>query len=197
MIRAVVFDLDGTITEPLLDFDAIRREIGFASDAGPILELMKDLDAARQRDILQILDEHEKRAAEQSTLNLGAKEILDWLRKHHLPIGILTRNTRANVELVAERHGLRFDAVVDRTDGPVKPNPYGVLELCRRFGVRPQDTLVVGDFLQDMLSGRAAGAITVLLKNHKDADTFLPFADHVILRLDELIPIIDNSRLSE
>ena len=26
--RAVIFDLDGTLTEPVLDFDAIRAEIG-------------------------------------------------------------------------------------------------------------------------------------------------------------------------
>jgi len=28
--RAVIFDLDGTLTEPLLDFDAMRAEIGLA-----------------------------------------------------------------------------------------------------------------------------------------------------------------------
>jgi HAD superfamily hydrolase (TIGR01509 family) len=197
MIRAVIFDLDGTLTEPLLDFDAIREEIGFSRNAGPILELMKDLDAERQKEILRILDDHEKRAALQSTLNEGAFEILAWLRNHRLPIGILTRNTRENVLVVADRHGLEFDAIVDRTDGPVKPDSFGVLELCRRFGVRPEETLVVGDFLQDMLCGRAAGAITVLLKNHKDADSFLPYADHVIYRLDELIPIIENRGFME
>ncbi len=197
MIRAVIFDLDGTLTEPLLDFDAIREEIGFARDAGPILELLKDQDEARQREILRILDEHEKRAALQSTLNEGAKDILAWFRNHGYPVGILTRNTRENAIVVAERHGLVFDAIVDRTDGPVKPDAFGVLELCRRFGVRPEETLVVGDFLQDMLSGRAAGAITVLLKSHKDADLFLPYSDHVIHRLDELIPIVENGNLME
>jgi HAD superfamily hydrolase (TIGR01509 family) len=193
MIRAVIFDLDGTITQPLLDFDAIREEIGFARDAGPILELMEGLPEARRREIFRILDDHEKRAAEQSTLNPGAREILQWLAERGLPVGILTRNTRENALIVARLHGLRFDAILDRLDGPVKPDAFGVLELCRRFGVGPAETLVVGDFLHDLLSARSAGAIPVLMRNHKDADTFTQYADFVIDSLDELAGIIENS----
>jgi HAD superfamily hydrolase (TIGR01509 family) len=193
MIRAVIFDLDGTITRPLLDFDAIREEIGFARDAGPILELMEGLPEARRREIFRILDDHEKRAAEQSTLNPGAREILQWLTERGLPIGIHTRNTRENALIVARLHGLRFDAILDRHDGPVKPDAFGVLELCRRFEVGPGETLVVGDFLHDLLSARSAGAIPVLMRNHKDADAFAQHADFVIDSLDELAGIIENS----
>ena len=39
-IQAVIFDLDGTLTEPFLDFDLIRREIGLTPDDGGILEAM-------------------------------------------------------------------------------------------------------------------------------------------------------------
>lgn len=193
MIRAVIFDLDGTITRPLLDFDAIREEIGFARDAGPILELMEGLPETRRREIFRILDDHERRAAEQSTLNPGAREILRWLGERGLPVGILTRNTRENTLTVARLHGLRFDAIFDRHDGPVKPDAFGVLELCRRFGAKPEETLVVGDFLQDLLSARSAGAIPVLLRNHKDADAFAQHADFVIDSLDEMVGIIENS----
>ena len=41
----VVFDLDGTITRPRLDFEAIRTEIGLAPDL-PILEQLVAADAA-------------------------------------------------------------------------------------------------------------------------------------------------------
>ncbi len=194
MIRAVIFDLDGTLTRPLLDFDAIREEIGFARDAGPILELMEGLPDARRREIFRILDDHEKRAAEQSTLNPGAREILLWLAERGLPVGIHTRNTRENALIVARLHGLLFDAIIDRHDGPVKPDAFGVLELCRRFEVGPGQTLVVGDFLHDLLSARSAGAIPVLIRNHQDADALAQYADFVIDSLDELARIIENSR---
>ena len=39
MAGAVIFDLDGTLTIPLLDFNRIRQEIGI-SDGFPILEAL-------------------------------------------------------------------------------------------------------------------------------------------------------------
>ena len=42
-IKAVIFDLDGTITQPYFDFDAIRQEIGLAKDSGPLLESMEKM----------------------------------------------------------------------------------------------------------------------------------------------------------
>ena len=43
-IKAVIFDLDGTITEPFLDFDAIRRQIDIPPEAGTLLEAMAKND---------------------------------------------------------------------------------------------------------------------------------------------------------
>jgi HAD superfamily hydrolase (TIGR01509 family) len=111
----------------------------------------------------RILQYHEEKAVVESTLNPGAKETLDALRKKGIRIGILTRNKRSNVRAVADKHGLEFDAVVGREEGPVKPDAFGVLQLCRQFGVEPEQTLVVGDYLFDLLCARAAGAVAVLL----------------------------------
>ena len=47
-IKAIVFDLDGTITEPFFDFDAIRAEMGLAKDAGPVLEAIDKMEPARR-----------------------------------------------------------------------------------------------------------------------------------------------------
>jgi len=40
-IKAVIFDLDGTITRPYFDFDAIREEMGLDRNSGPVLEAME------------------------------------------------------------------------------------------------------------------------------------------------------------
>ena len=48
---------------------------------------------------------------------------------------------------IEKKHKLKFDAIIDREDGPVKPDAFGVLQLCDRFGVTAGETLVVGDFL--------------------------------------------------
>jgi HAD superfamily hydrolase (TIGR01549 family) len=191
-IKAVIFDLDGTITQPFFDFDAIRREMGYPVDAGPILELMEKMTREKRDDAERILNAHEEKAVAESTLNPGAKETLEELRKRKIPIGILTRNKKDNAFAVAKKHGLKFDAVVGREDGPVKPDAFGVLHLCEKFRIKPEESLVVGDYLFDLLCARAAGAIPVLLKNHHKADEFAKHADFVIENIAGLLKIIDG-----
>ncbi len=191
-IKAVIFDLDGTITQPFFDFDAIRREMGVPTNAGPILELMEKMTPQQREKTEKILEYHEEKAVAESTLNPGAKETLEELRRRKILIGILTRNKKENAVAVGDKHGLKFDAVVGREDGPVKPDAFGVLHLCERFGIKPQESLVVGDFLFDLLCARSAGAIPVLLKNHHKADEFAKHADFVIENITDLRQIIDG-----
>jgi len=191
-IKAVIFDLDGTITQPFFDFDAIREEMGLDKNSGPVWEAMAEMTPAQRERAEEILDFHEQRAVTESKLNSGVKETLQALRARGVSVGILTRNRRSNALAVAEKHGLKFDAVVDREDGPVKPDAFGVLRMCQQFGVEPQETLVVGDYLFDLLCARAAGAIAVLLANHNRAEEFAEHADITIDRLDRILQIIED-----
>ncbi len=193
-IKAAIFDLDGTITQPFFDFDVIREEMGLPKDSGPVLESMKKMSPERRKEAERILHFHESRAVTESRLNAGAKETLSALRNAGIRIGILTRNRCSNALAVAEKHNLQFDAVVDREDGPVKPDAFGVLEICRQFGVKPAETLVVGDYLYDMLCAKAAGAISVLLKNSKSTPDFAKHADFTIETIDQILQIIEDKK---
>ena len=192
-IKAVIFDLDGTITEPYLNFDMIRAEIGLLPDAGPLLEAMEKMIPAERKKAEEILYKHEQVAIEHSTLNAGADETLKQLRQMGIQIGVMTRNTRSNASAVAKKHNIKFDAVVDRNDGPVKPDPFGVKMLCKHFKVQPQETLVVGDYLFDLQSAKKAGAAAVLIKTGKNAEQFAALADYTIDSLPEIIDIINSN----
>jgi HAD superfamily hydrolase (TIGR01509 family) len=191
-IRAVIFDLDGTLTKPFFNFDVIREEMGLEKDAGPVLEVMKSMTDEQRRKAEAILLEHENRAVEESTLNPGAAETLEWLRQSGIHIGVLTRNKRENAEAVAKMHNLEFDGIVGRDDGPVKPDAFGVLSLCDKFEVEPEQAMVVGDYLFDILCAKSAGAAAVLLKNQEKADEFARHADFSIDRIDEIVQIIKD-----
>jgi len=191
-IKAVIFDLDGTITQPYFDFDVIREEIGLARDSGPLLESMEKMTTEQRQKAEKILYNHEEKAVIESKLNSGAKETLSRLRASGIHIGILTRNKRDNAYAIASKHNLQFDAVIGREDGPVKPDAFGVVELCRQFGVKPQETLLVGDYLFDLLCAKAAGACAVLLANHHRADDFAEHADFCINNITEILEIIAN-----
>ena len=193
VIKAVIFDLDGTITKPYIDFDAIREKMGLDSNAGPIWEAMEKMTPTQRLRAEEVLHSYESRAVRDSQLNIGARQTLDALRKAGIDIGILTRNERSNALAVAEKHDLEFDAVVGRQEGPVKPDAFGVLRLCEQFGVAPWETLVVGDYLFDLLCAKAAGAVAVLLDNHNRADEFAEHADFTVERIDQILQIIEDN----
>lgn len=191
-IRAVIFDLDGTITRPYFDFDAIREEMGLARDSGPVLESMEKMTPKERQKTEEILHFHEEKAVNESSLNPGTRETLSALRAAGIQIGILTRNKTANAHAIALRHNLKFDAVVGREEGPVKPDAFGVLRLCEQFGVKPAETMLVGDYLFDLLCAKAAGAVAVLLTNHNQACRFEEHADFCIENISRILQIIED-----
>jgi len=161
-LKLVIFDLDGTLLEPVLDFDAIRAEIGLPPGT-TILEAMDTLSEAERARAGAILDRHEAEAADRRRLMPGAGELLDWLRARGIRTAVLTRNSRRSVERACRRHGLAFDAVVAREDHLPKPSPVGVRHLMSTLGTEPEETIVVGDFRFDVEAGAAAGCRTIAL----------------------------------
>jgi HAD superfamily hydrolase (TIGR01509 family) len=192
MIRpgAVIFDLDGTLTEPLLDFDAMRAEIGLPP--GPILEQLAHADAPTRARADEILRRHEREAISCATLADGCAELLAHLKTRGIPAAILTRNVREVVDTFSRMFGFTFAAVYTREDGPHKPSPAGVFALCQKMGVPPAETLVVGDYKFDILAGRDAGCATALvLGAHRPTLEELPDwgpPDVVVTSLRELLP---------
>ena len=191
-IETVIFDLDGTVTEPILDFTRIRADIGLVSADGPILEAMEKMTPDQRLNAIEILDRHEAEAVNNSTLNEGAEEVFTELYQKSINIGILTRNTSENAIAIGKIHNLHFDAVIGRDDALPKPDPDGVLKLCNQFNTTPANSIVVGDYLYDLLCAKAAGAKSVLLKNHPKADDFAEHADYTITSLTQLMPIIKD-----
>jgi HAD superfamily hydrolase (TIGR01509 family) len=184
--RAVIFDLDGTLTVEELDFDAIRREIGVE---GPILEALERLEPAARTRAVAVLEHHELRAALRARLRPHAAETLAELRRRGVATAVLTRNSRASLETVLAATGLAVDATRTREDGAVKPSPQPVLDLCARLGVEPASTLVVGDYLFDLEAARRAGAIAVLLRNDRNG-AFEAAAAKVVRDLREVLSLV-------
>ena len=186
MLRCVIFDLDDTLVDSDLDFAAIKAEIGTDQ---PILEYRETADEAEKRRVDEILDRHESRAAATCSLCGGAREILAFLNERRIKTALLTRNSRQSVNTVLARHGLGFDFIVSREDSAPKPSPAPVLLICEHLGVRPQEALVVGDYLYDIQAGQAAGCKTLLLQGPR-RDYFVANPDYEAPSLHEAREII-------
>ena len=189
MIEGVIFDLDGTITRPLLDFARIRREI--SADDGPVWEYIQSLPPFRRARAEAVLVRHELEVARTAELNAGAGELIDWLENKNIRTALVTRNCRQSVEIVCQRFNLVFDLVVTREDAPVKPSPEPIFLVSRVLEIPTHRLLVVGDYYFDILAGKAAGAATCFLTNGKRASRN-PASDYVISSLFELQPVIEG-----
>lgn len=179
---AVLFDMDGTLTRPMIDFDAIRAEIGIR---GPILEAIRGFPPERLRHAHAVIDRHEREAAERSTLNDGCRAVLAECRRRGLPTALVTRNSASSTRVVLELHNLAFDHVFHRENGPPKPDPESIWQACRALRVDPADTWMVGDGRHDIEAAIAAGATGVWLA-HDPRRNFDAVPDAVVASLVEL-----------
>lgn len=186
---AVIFDFDGTLTKPYLNFAAVRAEIGVE---GPVLEAMAGMDATSRRRAEEILLAYEQEAARNASLQDQALEVIDACRARGYAVAILTRNARQTVSPVLGRFGIEVDALRTREDGAIKPSPEPVLSICEELHVDPRKSFVVGDYLFDILSGQAAGTGTVLMVGDRPPPEYADQADYIIRRLTELLPILDG-----
>jgi HAD superfamily hydrolase (TIGR01509 family) len=175
MIRAVLFDFDGTITRPeALDFAALRTALGCPAGT-TILEYIDALPTKEERKKAHvILADFEQAAARASMPNPGAEEAVALLKDRGIRLGILTRNTLASIrESLKNFRGLTeadFSVIITRESaGRPKPHPDGVIGAARQLGVAPGEMLVVGDFIFDIAAGKAAGSPTVLVTNGRTA----------------------------
>jgi HAD superfamily hydrolase (TIGR01509 family) len=164
--RHWVFDMDGTLTLAVHDFEAIKRalDIPLAEDIlGYLASLPEAVAAAKHAWLL----EHERELALASQPAPGAIELVRELRGRGCRLGILTRNAHELALLTLRAIGLddcfAVADVIGRDEAPPKPDPGGLLHFARTWQVAPSELVMVGDYRFDLECARAAGARSVLV----------------------------------
>jgi HAD superfamily hydrolase (TIGR01509 family) len=178
-IRAVIFDMDGTLVDSTYDWPAIRRRLG-VTGASIIDDLNGLAEPDRSRKWAE-LEEIEKIATDNARLHEGANEVLELFSVHGLSTALVTNNSSANTRRLLARFGLRFDVVLTRDSGLWKPSGAPIKEAVTQLGVTPADCIGVGDSRYDVLAAREAGLAAVCLVHdgaaRLDVDADLSFAD--------------------
>jgi len=191
-IKGVIFDMDGTITEPYFDFVKIKDEAGIGDV--DMLDYLATASGAERERVQAIMTKFEDAGVAEAALNHGARELLDDLARRGLPTALLTRNTRRSVDGVCRKLELTFDVTVTREDGPHKPAPEPIWEIARRWGAKPGEVLMVGDYKWDVLCAKNAGAPCALLINGDGEPDWARDADYIITTLGEVIEIIEGKK---
>jgi HAD superfamily hydrolase (TIGR01549 family) len=171
-IRAVIFDLDDTLVESTVDFAKFKRlviqRIGTYGDDSsrysPNETIVKIIarfeDRMRDRGVEEnrirtmlaeldrIMDGVELERVSETAAIDGAVELLGYLRKKGIRIGILTRGCEEYALTALSITGMRtlVDEVECRNSNTkAKPDPDSYLNLVRELGVPKDETIFVGD----------------------------------------------------
>ena len=179
-LRAVLFDLDGTLIDSAEDLaraaNAMRVDRGLVplplaqyrphggsgargmlGQAFGIAPGQPDYDELKR----EFLDRYEGLMYDSTRPFAGVEAELAGLAAAGLAWGIVTNKAERFALPLATALRLQAAAVIGGdTTGHTKPHPAPLLEAARRLGVAPEGCLYVGDDERDILAGRAAGMAT-------------------------------------
>jgi len=175
-IRALVFDLDGTLVTSTLDFALIREELGCADEVD-VLAYVDSLSDVERAEAEAIIHRHEVEDAEQSEWLPGAQEFVQRCREHQIPLAILTRNSNFSSRIKIARNEIPIPYLITRENSKPKPDPSALNEIANQFSLRSEEVLMVGDYKYDLQAGRNARMPTCLLHYEGEPD-YLHLADY-------------------
>ena len=194
-LKAVVFDLDGTLVESKIDYErmsgmirGVLREAGIPeerlTDRRKIYQIIRGGDRALAEmgveparwatvasEMERIMNQVELEGAHLSKPMRNSAETLRALRGRGLGIGIATRGCREYATESMRLTGLHtyVDACLARDEVPhPKPDARHLLDVVTRLGVEPTEVFYVGDTSTDLETAKAANVAFVGYKRDEE-----------------------------
>lgn len=176
-MKAVLFDLDGTLTNTLEDIaDAMNRSLrlhdlpewpvdayrylvgdGAKKLAERAVRERQELALSVQRTYQAYYQEHTRVKTQPYA---GIPDMLEAIQAMGVPMAVLSNKPDADTKNVVAHFfpGIRWAVVRGQVEGvPVKPDPTGALTVAAALGVKPSEVLYLGDTATDMHCALNAG----------------------------------------
>ena len=213
MYRAVLFDLDGTLTNTLEDIaDAMNRALrlhdlppwpvdAYRYLVGNGAKVLAQRCVRERQEMAQSVQQTYQ--AWYETHNLvktrpyeGVPEMLSALVERGLQLAVFSNKPDADTKAVV-RHffpQIPFAVVRGQVEGvPVKPDPAGALLVAREMGLSPDEFLYLGDTAVDMTCAIAAGMhpVGALWGFRTEEELRRNGAEHLAMRPNDLLLLTD------
>ena len=184
MIKACIFDLDGTLANTLDSMAYVANEIlkGMGLKEQPtenfkyysgegadmlVRRCLKDAGDSELTHFEECRALYRKKFDEDPLYKVvpyeGIKETLQTLKNTGVKLAVCSNKPHiAAVKVIDKMFPGYFDLVIGQSDAiRRKPAPDGPLKIAEEFGVKPEECMYIGDTKTDMQTGKAAGMYTV------------------------------------
>lgn len=215
-IKAVIFDVDGTLVDSMWIWRQV--DIEFLSRRGIELpvDLQKDIEGISytgtaeyfkkrfklSESVEEIKEEWREMADDfynsKIPLKDGVREVLELYRNKGMKLGIATSNSRELVNTMLKRHKLElyFDKIRTSCEVPrSKPYPDVYLQAAKDLDAEPEDCLVFEDTVAGVNAAKSAGmkVVAVYDEHSAEAQEYLKqLADLYIMDYHEFLKEINN-----
>jgi phosphoglycolate phosphatase len=219
-MRAFVFDFDGTLAIPNIDFRLMRRrveEIARRYGVDPtrfedlyILEMLEMVRAhlsrtdspdgeSFYREAHEAILALEAECARHGGMLPGAVEVLQALRRQRFKVGVVTRNSAFAVRTICSVIDTLCDVFLPREAVRfVKPHPEHLQRALEHLQIPAQHAVMVGDGPIDITAGKALGLKTIAVLTGADRREALLASqpDLILDSVADLLPRLPGAEVS-
>ncbi len=174
-IRCIIFDMDGTLTRTnQLIYDSfnhvaekyINKRLApteiVALFGPPEKEAVENMIGSSHIDdaMKEYYSFYREKHNELASLYPGIKQLLEFVKKRGLLVCLFTGKGSRTTQISLEKFGIGqyFDMVVTGDDVEhFKPSGDGINRIMKRFSLRPEEVLMVGDSVADIKASRESG----------------------------------------
>jgi phosphoglycolate phosphatase len=216
-VQAFIFDFDGTLAVPNIDFGLMRRQVDTIAvryGINPVsvghLYILEMIEAVRaqlaQAGDLRGDDFHREAHASILALEIdcarrggmlpGALEVLQALRQRGFKLGVVTRNSASAVRTICSAIDTLCDAFLPREVVRfVKPHPEHLQRALDQLHLPAQRAVMVGDGPIDVAAGKALGlkTVAVLTGGNRRESLLASQPDLILDSVADLLPRLAES----
>ena len=177
MIKAVIFDLDGTLLDTLkdiaiscnhvlehynetpLEIEEYKQVVGQGA-AQLFNDLLPALSQSEQKEALALFEKHYAKQFDKNTkMYENINKMLTFFQVRGIKMAVLSNKPNSFTKKCVMKYlrNWKFDAVYGIRDGiPRKPDPSGAFEILKELHVDVSECLFVGDMKIDMITANSA-----------------------------------------
>lgn len=209
-IKLIIFDLDGTLVDSIVDITnalnesvrelgippfsigAVREMVGSGVSSLVERALGDERRHLKETTVQRLVDYYAAHTVDDTRVYPGVRDVLEQLSRFKRCVLTNKRQSLAIKTLEGLNLTHSIDEILGSANGyKKKPSPEPVNALLARFNVHPEEAVIVGDSEVDIRAGKSAGVHTIAVTWGYRERAFLIDADTIIDTIEALPARID------